>query len=141
MIYTIGYGKIKHKDFIDVLQANKITDIIECRTSPYSKYRPEFNRNALQKALMSAGINYHYRGNNIGGKGKNVKYDETLNEIKEEYGKGRKHCALMCAEEDFNKCHRKKLADYLTRQITIVYHIYQTNIIKNIVGPEQMRFF
>ena len=46
-IYTIGYGSRSIEQFIEVLQHHKIAYLIDVRSTPYSRYKPEFSKEAL----------------------------------------------------------------------------------------------
>ena len=50
-IYTIGYGDRTLDDFVAALHANTIAYLLDVRTAPYSRFKPEFSKEALAKAL------------------------------------------------------------------------------------------
>lgn len=124
-IYTIGYGAREIADFVAILQANQIQYLVDLRTSPYSAYKPEFSKNALQANLEIHGIHYLYMGDTLGGQpndeacytdGK-VDYEKVAQRPIYRAGIERLHeasrqewrVALMCSEGKPENCHRSKL--------------------------------
>lgn len=124
-IYTIGYGVRESAAFLDVLQANSIQYLIDLRSSPYSSYKPEFSRSALQEFLEANGIRYIFMGDALGGQpddatcytdGK-VDYEKVAQKSFYRSGVERLHeatrqgrrLALMCSEGKPENCHRSKL--------------------------------
>ena len=67
-IYTIGYGARSIDAFIDVLQANDIAWLVDVRSAPYSRFKPEFSKGALESELAAHGIRYIYMGDQLGGR-------------------------------------------------------------------------
>ena len=66
-LYTIGYGARTIEAFIELLQAHEIAYLIDVRSAPYSRFKPEFSKGALETALREHGIRYVYMGDAIGG--------------------------------------------------------------------------
>ncbi len=66
-IYTIGYGARPLPEFIAALQAYHIAYLLDVRSKPYSRYRPEFGKSELESALKEAGIRYVFMGDTLGG--------------------------------------------------------------------------
>jgi uncharacterized protein (DUF488 family) len=104
VIYTIGHSNFEIEKLIVWLHAYKINTIIDVRTRPHSRYCPHFNKDTLSKHLERFGVAYEFRGNNLGGLGENVNYDETIKELAKRCVTER--IALMCSEKDYLKCHR-----------------------------------
>ena len=52
-VYTIGHSNILFEKFSTLLQTHDITAIADVRSTPYSKFTPQFNREALQKSLRA----------------------------------------------------------------------------------------
>lgn len=125
-IYTIGYGARDITDFIAVLQANQIAYLIDVRSKPYSRYKPDFSKQALENHLQAANIRYVYMGDTLGGMpddpdcydadGK-VVYDKVAQKTFYQEGIGRLQdawqkqlsVAIMCSEAKPENCHRTKL--------------------------------
>ena len=51
-IYTIGYGDRSLEEFIAALHANAIAYLLDVRTAPYSRFKPEFSKEALALSLI-----------------------------------------------------------------------------------------
>lgn len=124
-IYTIGYGARSLDAFFDVLLARRITHLIDVRSAPYSKFKPEFSKTALEIAAKAKGIRYTYMGDTLGGQPKDetcyedgkVLYDRVRERpyFAEGIGRLRKarelglRVALMCSEGKPEQCHRVAL--------------------------------
>lgn len=61
IIYTIGYGNRKSKDFISLLKKHGINIVVDVRRFPVSKY-PGFAKEELEKALLKHGIRVYVHG-------------------------------------------------------------------------------
>jgi len=66
-LITIGIGKRDVDEFILQLREKDIDYLIDIRSSPYSKYKPEFNKEPFSNSLKRAGIKYGYWGDSLGG--------------------------------------------------------------------------
>lgn len=67
-IYTIGYGERTLADFLVVLQHYTIAYVVDVRTAPYSRYKPEFSKTALTTTLRQQGLIYLFMGEQLGGR-------------------------------------------------------------------------
>jgi uncharacterized protein (DUF488 family) len=141
MIYTIGHSNITQESFIDVLKEFKIQIVIDVRSSPYSKFVPQFNRENIKKTFKENNIRYIFLGDYIGGKPKSLKYYENRNvnydliaeseKFKEGINKLMElnndiDIVLMCSEEDPYNCHRH----HLITQTLLKYGLEVTHIRK-----------
>jgi len=57
-LFTIGYSKKSIEEFIQLLDGNHVTLLIDVRDSGKSLHRPEFRSSALAASLKAHGINY-----------------------------------------------------------------------------------
>ena len=121
VIYTIGYSSFSMEKFIDILKRYKITALVDVRSQPYSRFKPEFNFDNLKKELHKHNIAYVFLGEECGARvndstcyvnGK-VNYDLVARTKRFKKGlarikKGMKQytIVLMCAEKDPIDCHR-----------------------------------
>src|SRR5436190_22775989 len=71
-VYTIGYGARTLDEFIAALKSNTIEYLIDVRTAPYSKFKPEFSKELLQHHLERADIRYVFMGDTLGGQPKDA---------------------------------------------------------------------
>ena len=124
-LFTIGYGARPVDEFISALKANGIEFLLDVRSSPYSKFKPDFSKEVLQRCLERAGIKYLFMGDTLGGMPKDpachtdgkVDYDKVRAQgfFQEGIGRLRKAfeqqrpVALMCSEGRPEQCHRSKL--------------------------------
>lgn len=104
IIYTIGHSNKTGGEFVNKLLQNGIEVLVDVRTYPMSRYNPQFNQRELQIALGNVGINYEWRGKNLGGKGENEYFYETIDQIVRLAEK--KKVCVMCSEGDPAQCHR-----------------------------------
>jgi uncharacterized protein (DUF488 family) len=124
-LHTIGYGTRTLEQLIAALQANRIEYVLDVRTSPYSKFKPEFSREPLEAALKAHSIRYLFMGDTLGGQPRDldcytdgkVDYDkvrqqpffqaglERLRKAHEQHVRA----ALMCSEGRPEQCHRSKM--------------------------------
>ena len=57
-LYTIGHSTRSIDDLIAALEAHGIQTLVDIRAFPMSRRLPQFNREALEKSLATAGIRY-----------------------------------------------------------------------------------
>ena len=122
MIFTIGHSNHPIEKFIDILKINNIDAVIDVRSNPISAYSPQFNRMELMKNLKMNDIKYFFMGNTLGGRPEDTSVLNSLNKIELEiietkswyndaisklieFSK-KNNIAVMCSEEDPQKCHR-----------------------------------
>jgi len=139
-IFTIGHSTLPIEDFVELLRANGVEQLIDIRTVPRSRRNPQFNRDALPEPLSRAGIGYlhmpelgglrHPRPDSRNGAWRNdsfrgyADYMQTPDfaaaiERLIELG-GKKQTAIMCAEAVPWRCHRCLVGDALVaRGITV----------------------
>ena len=65
-VFTIGHSTHPLERFIALLFQHGITAICDVRSKPYSRVNPQFNREALEKALLAKGIEYRFLGKELG---------------------------------------------------------------------------
>lgn len=104
-IYSIGHSNRPLDIFLSKLTENNIEVLVDVRTYPFSRWTPHFSQSILSMALETVNIHYLYRGQNLGGRGENTGYEDTINELSTLAKDGRNIC-VMCSEADYRKCHR-----------------------------------
>ncbi|MDE2126269.1 MAG: DUF488 domain-containing protein [Armatimonadetes bacterium] len=138
-VFSIGHSTHTLDRFTDLAARHKVVAVADVRSSPYSRYNPQFNKDVLQGALVARGIEYHFLGNNLGARppdrslyeGGRVKYARLAETELFAVGikrvielASRRRVALMCAEKDPLECHRTLLvARALEEQGVTVNHI------------------
>lgn len=148
MIYSIGHGNKDINDFINEVKSFDIKYLIDVRSSPYSKYNSQFNREALKTVLENAGITYVYMGDTLGGLPSDKscyvegKVDYELLKEKEFFKEGIKrlltahekniNVAVMCSESKPQDCHRSKLiGQELFKNNVPINHIISSGFYKD----------
>ncbi|NUQ38918.1 MAG: DUF488 domain-containing protein [Caldilineales bacterium] len=148
-IFTIGYGARDLDAFLALLRAHEIAFLIDVRSAPYSRFKPEFARKALENALHGAGIRYVYMGNVLGGQpddrscydaaGKvlydrvqeTAAYRQGIDRVRKAFDQGLR-VALMCSEGKPELCHRSKLiGETLARLGLPVQHIDENDALES----------
>ena len=125
VVWTIGHSNHTSERLVELLRQHRIDVVADVRTSPYSAYSTQFNKDELQLALAEHGIRYVFLGVELGGRPSDpamydddgrVRYDlvsasstyldgiERLVRGVEQY-----RVALLCGEEDPISCHRRRL--------------------------------
>src|SRR5215470_10984287 len=67
-VFTIGHSVHSGERFMTLLRNVGITAVADVRTSPYSHYSPQFNRDDVREQLRRNGISYAYLGKELGGR-------------------------------------------------------------------------
>lgn len=121
-VYTIGYaGYNSVKEMIDVAKSFHIGCLIDVRSTPYSTYHADFNKEPLAKELRKEGILYRNYANEFGARQKDFINEEGYVDFEafaasERFSEGVRKVSkaiemgyavlLMCAEKDPKDCHR-----------------------------------
>jgi uncharacterized protein (DUF488 family) len=151
-LYTIGHSNHEFDEFVALLRQHNIQLVADVRSSPYSRYVPQANREALERALEAAGITYRWMGDRLGGRPSGVvgDYDQMraspifqqaivdlLSLASEE------HVAIMCSEGDHRRCHRTLLImPALLDQDAQVLHIQPDGaLVDEEKEPKQLSLF
>jgi uncharacterized protein (DUF488 family) len=120
-ILTIGHSTHTLDGFLALLRGAGMTAIADVRSFPYSRYSPQFSRDALALSLREAGIAYVFLGRELGGRpasdalfcdgvadyermAATTEFAAGLDRVIE--GAARYRVALMCSERDPLDCHR-----------------------------------
>ena len=139
-VLTIGHSNHAVADFLALLRRHAVTAVADVRSAPYSRFNPQFSREALRHALTEAGIAYVYLGRELGGRSDDpacyqegrIRYDRVAatRNFKDglrrlEAGIREHRVALMCAEKEPLHCHRTLLvAQALDARGVAVSHIH-----------------
>lgn len=139
-IYTIGHSNHTLDAFLDLLRLHRIEVLIDTRSAPYSRFAPQFNKDALKAAVLGQGMRYGFYGRELGGRPEGDEFYDAQGHVL--YGEveksppfqeglarlmgGAANCrvALLCSEEDPNVCHRRLLVTRILDGVGIeVAHI------------------
>jgi uncharacterized protein (DUF488 family) len=123
--FTVGHSNHEIEVWISLLRQHGIEVVVDVRSSPYSKYVPQFDRELMQRSLENAGIRYLYFGAELGGRPSNPDYYDAAGHVlysrlraddsfqaaiaRLETGMERFRVALVCGEENPANCHRRLL--------------------------------
>lgn len=133
VVLTVGHSTRTLKEFVVLLLAHGVKQLIDVRTIPRSRHNPQFNRDRLPRPLQKAGIRYrhvaglgglrHARRDSINTAWRNAsfrgfadymqtpEFQEALDQLIELAKKRR--TAIMCAEAVPWRCHRSLIGDAL----------------------------
>lgn len=144
MIYSIGHSHLAVLDFLALLRDFNVEVVVDVRRQPRSRRHPHFERSALSATLAAAGIDYLWWGEALGGRRQphadspNFALDDTSlrgyadHMLSAQFRAAardlatlaaRRATAFMCAEAEYQHCHRQLLADHLARMGNTVHHI------------------
>ena len=120
MLYTLGHSNLPLERFIELLRQYGVEAVADVRARPFSRHNPQYNHRGFARKLQEAGIGYVWMGDRLGGvphgSRKKLNVEERLRDP--EFQKGlealvelasRHTVALVCAEEDPRRCHRRFL--------------------------------
>ena len=86
IIYTIGHSNVDVDEVVRSLEEYEIEMVLDVRSSPYSRFAPQFNREPLAEHLHMAGIEYVYAGQYLGGRPKDPSCYDQDDDSKVLYG-------------------------------------------------------
>ena len=138
-IYTIGHSNRTLANFLRLLKAHGIKQVLDVRSIPQSRHNPQFGRLELARALRARSIGYRWVPK-LGGRRHAKKispnsgwrsaafrgyadYMATASFAQGLNIAASKPTALMCAEAVPWRCHRSLIADALTKKNRTVRHI------------------
>lgn len=145
-VYTVGHSTRTLEQFVEIVSGFGVDTIVDIRTVPRSRTNPQYNLDTLAHRLAEFDIG-HQQIPELGGLRKKSKtvadevnafwvnrsfhnYADYALSQEFEVGLNRllalsktHHCAIMCAEAVWWRCHRRIVADYLLLRGVEVIHI------------------
>lgn len=124
IVFTIGHSNHTIEEFVGLLKKHGITALADVRSAPYSRFQPQFNKDALERSLKAEGIKYVFLGKELGARSDDrscyqngrVRYPLLAKTALFRQGLGRLiagakdfRIAIMCAEKEPLECHRTLL--------------------------------
>ena len=123
-LLTLGHSIHPIERFIALLKGAGATAVADVRSSPYSRYSPQYSKDALRGALSEAGIAYTFLGKEFGARStdsscyrngkvqysklaQSAAFSDGIQRVLEGLKKYR--IAFVCAEKDPIECHRALL--------------------------------
>jgi uncharacterized protein (DUF488 family) len=143
-VLTIGHSTHAADRFAALLRAHRIELLGDVRRHPGSRRHPQFDAHPLSAALEGAGIAYERLGEQLGGRRRPRRdspnkgwraaafqgYADHMQTPEFAAGLERlerlareRRTAIMCAEGDWRRCHRRLIADALLMRGWRVVHI------------------
>jgi len=123
--FTFGHSNHAFETWLAIVRQHQIEVVVDTRSSPYSKYVPQFDRELMQRALEQPKVHYLFLGDELGGRPANPAYYDASGRVlysrlrddarfkaaiaRLESGMERFRVALLCGEEDPAHCHRRLL--------------------------------
>jgi uncharacterized protein (DUF488 family) len=152
IVFTIGHSRHAADHFLALLHAHEIDRLVDVRSQPRSKWAPHFDTEALERLLDARGVDYVYLGRQLGGRPDDrafYRQDGTVDYARRaaapdfEAGIRRlvelardRRTAILCAEEDPSRCHRRLLvAPALMRIGAAVVHVRGDGCLEPECGP------
>ena len=143
MIGTIGHSTRPTEEFIAILQAHTIGQVVDIRTIPRSRTNPQFNRESLPLSLSAVGILYQHmpglgglrkpRSDSVNTAWRNASfrgYADYMQTLEFEVSltdliatAAERSTVIMCAEAVHWRCHRSLVADALMARGVEVRHL------------------
>ena len=145
-IFTIGHSDRTLDEFLALLEHSAIRLVADVRSNPVSVRFPWFERYTLSEALERNGFSYRWfrqlgaRVKRQPGAAQQTGIDEDLRDYAAYLSTPRAtnacrelveigsscNMAILCAERDVARCHRRLIADVLCHQGARVVHIIGT---------------
>lgn len=140
-VATIGHGTRSIEEFVGCLREAGACTLVDVRRFPSSRRNPQFNQEALARALADVGIEYRH-AIDLGGRRSDVPGEDRFSCIG--VGAFRSYAArmgtsewqealasalaesapcFMCAETPWWRCHRRLIAELLVARGHEVCHI------------------
>lgn len=124
-ILTVGHSHHPIDHFTTILKGADVQVVADVRSSPYSRFSPQYNSYDLRRSLTAISVQYVPLGPELGGRPKDsglydpdghVNYERLaasaafnrgIERLVE--GASRYRVAILCGEEDPTDCHRRLL--------------------------------
>ena len=145
-IRTIGHGTRSTDELVSLLRQAGVVTLVDVRRYPTGRRQPHLSRERLAADLREAAVGYEWWGEALGGRraaDKSVveasawrtpafaayeahmatdEFRRGLGQL-EDRATARESLAIMCAETVWWRCHRRLIADALTRDGFLVEHL------------------
>ncbi|MGH2951858.1 MAG: DUF488 family protein [Solirubrobacterales bacterium] len=141
-VLTVGHSTHPIERFVELLTGHEVTALADVRRFPGSRRNPQFGAQPLAASLEAAGIAYEPFGDELGGRRRAPRRGSTWRnpsiaayaehteapefarglERLEELAVGAR-TAIMCAEADWRRCHRRLIAEVLVTREWRVSHV------------------
>jgi uncharacterized protein (DUF488 family) len=124
-LFSIGHSRHPIGAFLSLLAQHGIEALVDVRSTPYSRFSPQFAIGALRSAVTGAGCDYVFLGKELGGRPEGAEFYDQEGRVL--YGRRarspellagiarlaelieRRRVAILCSEENPEHCHRRLL--------------------------------
>lgn len=141
--FTVGHSSRSLEDFLALLEAHRIEEVVDVRRFPGSRKHPHFGQEALASSLRERGIGYRHEPE-FGGRRRpdpespndawrNASFRAYADHMgsdafraaldRLERRAAQRRTALLCAEAVHWRCHRRLIADALVLRGHPVCHV------------------
>jgi len=120
-VFTVGHSTHSVSHFLSLLHKHEVTAVADVRSTPASRFTPQFNRDAVTRSLHEVDIKYAFLGKELGARTKDaacyvdgqVQYSRLaqtpafvsgINRLLK--GAQNERIAVMCTEQEPLDCHR-----------------------------------
>lgn len=138
-VFTIGHGRRPAEELLACLREARVATLVDVRRYPMSRRNPQFDQAALAESLAEAGIAYRHAVE-LGGRRSNVPGEERFAclgsfagyaagmgapEWQEALARAlaEPDPCFMCAETQWQRCHRRLIAELLVARGRAVTHL------------------
>jgi uncharacterized protein (DUF488 family) len=156
-LYSVGHGTRPIEAFVSLLAPASIRRLVDVRVAPGSRRNPQFGQASLERALEAAGIEYVWRGSDLGGF-RRPRPDSRHSALRVDMFRGYadhmetepfreairwlmttgevEPTVFMCAESDWHRCHRRHIADAIVAQGGRVTHLLDAGPQAHVFHPD-----
>ena len=122
-LFTIGHSQYTPEYFVKLLKRHGVNYLLDVRSTPYSRYAEQFNRESIYAFLEKNDVKYSYMGKYFGARpteldlyspegyldfekvAQSERFNIGVENVIVGLGRGNR-IALMCTEKDPIDCHR-----------------------------------
>jgi uncharacterized protein (DUF488 family) len=145
-VYTVGHSTRSVAQFVELLKLGRVDLVVDIRSTPRSRTNPQFDLDALPRALSAWQIGHQSIAELGGRRSKSRVVPSDVNgfwtnrsfhnfadyALTDEFRAGfsrltelsrERRCTIMCAEAVWWHCHRRFVADYLLHDGRDVFHL------------------
>lgn len=145
-VFTVGHSTRSIEEFVEILRAAGVAQLIDVRSIPRSRTNPQFNLDILPATLAEYQINHIFLKELGGRRPRQAALDPRANNFWQNQSfhnyadyattapfqaglqdllmrSASKSSAIMCAEAVWWRCHRRIIADYLLYAGRPVIHL------------------
>lgn len=106
VIYSMGHSTRTIEEFLFEINSVEFAYLIDVRSSPYSRFVPQYNKNRLQELFWSK---YIFMWDSLWGLDEEISFEKFMFWVEKLSVLAKDQVVVFfCSEKDYNKCHRYK---------------------------------